>query len=159
MTQGWTCIFEQLENHLIKLTMKIEPYLFFEGRAEEAIEFYKKAVSAEVVMMMRFKESPDTSGCPPGPGMGEKIMHATLSIGSTQVMMSDGRCESNPKFEGFALSISAANPAEAEKLYKALGDKGEIVMPLTKTFFSPAFGMLRDRFGVHWMVIVPVPMP
>jgi PhnB protein len=138
--------------------MNIEPYLFFEGRAEEAIEFYKKALGAQVIMMMRFKESPDTTGCPPAPGMGEKIMHAGLRIGATQVMLSDGRCTGATKFDGFALSISAANAGEAEKFFKGLSDGGEVVMPLGKTFFSPAFGMTRDRFGVHWMVIVPMPM-
>jgi PhnB protein len=86
-------------------------------------------------------------------------MHATLTVGSTQLMLSDGRCESAPKFDGFALSLSAANPAEAEKLFKALGDGGKAIVPIAKTFFSPAFGMLQDRFGVMWMVIVPVPMP
>jgi len=139
--------------------MKIEPYLFFEGRAEEAIEFYKKTVGAQVQMMMRFKECPDPAGCPPGPGMGDKIMHATVQIGSTAVMLSDGRCESKPTFEGFALSISAADPAETGKLFKALSDGGQVVMPMAKTFFSPAFGMLKDKFGVMWMVIVPMPMP
>jgi PhnB protein len=139
--------------------MKIEPYLFFEGRTEEAIEFYKKAVGAQVQMMMRFKESPDQTGCPPGPGMGDKIMHASVQIGATTVMLSDGRCDSKPNFEGFALSISAANAGEAEKFFKMLSDGGQIIMPLTKTFFSPSFGMLKDRFGVMWMVIVPGPMP
>jgi PhnB protein len=139
--------------------MKIEPYIFLEGRAEEAIEFYKKAIGATVMMMMRFKENPDAAACPNPPGMENKIMHATLTVGSTQLMLSDGRCESAPKFDGFALSLSAANPAEAEKLFKALGDGGKAIVPIAKTFFSPAFGMLQDRFGVMWMVIVPVPMP
>jgi PhnB protein len=110
-------------------------------------------------MMMRFKESPDTSGCPPGPGMGEKIMHATLQIGATSVMLSDGRCSGKANFDGFSLSISAANAGEAEKFFKGLSDGGQVVMPLGKTFFSPAFGMTQDRFGVNWMVIVPMPMP
>lgn len=139
--------------------MKIEPYLFFDGRAEEAIEFYKKALGAQLLMAMRFKDNPDSGNCAPPPGMENKIMHAALQIGGTTLMLSDGRCQSKPNFDGFSLSISAANPAEAEKLYKALLDGGQVVMPLGKTFFSPAFGMLSDRFGVQWMVIVPVPMP
>jgi PhnB protein len=144
------------------ITMRIEPYLFFQGRAEEAIGFYKNAVGAEVVMTMRFKDNPDAggAGCPPtSPEMGEKIMHSTLRIGTSQLMVSDGQCQGKANFDGFSLSLSATNPAEAERFFKALGNGGQIIMPLGKTFFSPAFGMVQDRFGVNWMVIVPVPMP
>jgi PhnB protein len=139
--------------------MKIEPYLFFDGRAEEAIEFYKKAVGAKVTALMRFSDNPDTAGCPPPPGSENKIMHANLLIGDSVVMASDGECKGKSKFDGFGLSLSAANPDEANKLFKALADGGQVVMPMTKTFFSPAFGMVQDRFGVTWMVIVAVPMP
>jgi PhnB protein len=139
--------------------MKIEPYLFFDGRCGEAIEFYEKAIGAEVVMAMRFKDSPQPPQQAMPPGYENKIMHATLRIGESQVMASDGDCQGKQKFDGFSLSLSAANAAEAERLFKALSEGGQVTMPIGKTFFSPAFGMLQDRFGVNWMVIVPSPMP
>lgn len=130
----------------------VEAYLFFDGKCEEAIEFYRKALGAEVVMLMRFKESPDPTMCPPG---GEnKVMHSNLKIGSTTVFASDGRCTGHPGFQGFALSISAASEAEADRFFGALSEGGTVQMPLTKTFFSPRFGMVSDRFGVSWMVLV-----
>lgn len=135
--------------------MQVAPYLFFDGRCEEAIDFYKKALGAEVGMMMRNKESPDPH--PPGmlpPGSENKIMHATLRIGDTTVMASDGHAKGQPKFEGFSLSLNAKNEAEAERLFAALSDGGQVRLPLTKTFFSPRFGMLADKFGVGWMIIV-----
>ncbi|MDB5927098.1 MAG: 3-demethylubiquinone-9 3-methyltransferase [Betaproteobacteria bacterium] len=135
--------------------MQVQPYLFFDGRCEEAIEFYKKTLGAKVEMLMRFKDSPE----PPQPGMHppgseNKIMHATLRIGETTVMASDGHCLGKPSFQGFSLSVTAANEAEAERLFGALGDGGQVQMPLTKTFFSSRFGMVADRLGVSWMVIV-----
>jgi PhnB protein len=139
--------------------MKVEPYLMFDGRCDEAIEFYKKAVGAEVMMLMRNKESPEPP--PPGmlpPGSENKVMHASLRIGETTVMASDGHCEGQATFKGITLSLSVANEAQAEKAFKALSDGGNVDMPLGKTFFSPSFGMLRDRFGVAWMIIVPQPM-
>jgi PhnB protein len=134
--------------------MQVQPYLFFDGRCEEALEFYKKTLGAKVDMMMRFKESPEPQ--PPGmcpPGSEDKIMHAAFHIGDTQVMASDGRAQGQPKFEGFALSLDAKTEAEATKLFNALADGGKVQMPLMKTFFSPSFGMVADRFGVGWMVI------
>jgi PhnB protein len=135
--------------------MRIEPYLFFNGRCEEAIEFYKKALGAEVLMLMRFKESPEPP--PPGmipPGSENKIMHASLRVGETTVMASDGGCNGQSDFQGFSLSITAADEAEADRKFAALADGGQVQMPLTKTFWSPRFGMLADRFGVGWMVSV-----
>lgn len=135
--------------------MQVTPYLFFDGRCEEALAFYKKALGAEVGMMMRNKESPDPH--PPGmlpPGSENKIMHATLRIGDTTVMASDGHAKGQPKFEGFSLSLNAKTEAEAERLFTALADGGQIRLPLTKTFFSPRFGMLADKFGMGWMIIV-----
>ena len=135
--------------------MHIESYLFFNGRCEEAIEFYKRAIGAEVVMMMRNKESPEPP--PPGmlpPGSENKVMHATVRIGTSNLMLSDGRCDGKPVFNGFSLSLDAANEAEAERLFAALGDGGTVQMPLAKTFWSPKFGMVADRFGVGWMVSV-----
>jgi len=132
----------------------VQPYLFFDGRCEEALEFYKKALGAEVLMLMRFKDSPE----PPQPGCAptdsNKVMHATFRIGQATLMASDGRNEGKPKFEGFALSLAVANEAEAERLFTALAEGGQVQMPLTKTFFSTRFGMVADRFGVGWMILV-----
>jgi PhnB protein len=133
--------------------MKIEPYLFFDGRCEEAIEFYKKAIGVDEARVIRVKDSPE----PPPPGMnvpGEKIMHASLVIGSTTLMMSDGHAQGNPTFKGFSISLTVASDAEAAKKFAALAEGGKVTMPISKTFFSSSFGMLTDRFGVGWMVIV-----
>jgi PhnB protein len=137
-------------------TARVEPYLFFDGRCEEAIEFYRRALGAEVNFIMRFKDSPEPP--PPGacaPGSENKICHATLRIGDATIMASDGRCAGKPDFRGFSLSIPAANEAEADRLFAALADGGQVQMPMAKTFFSPRFGMVADRFGVSWMIIVP----
>jgi PhnB protein len=135
--------------------MQVQPYLFFDGRCEEAMEFYRTKLGAQVEMLMRFKDSPE----PPQPGMcppgsENKVMHAAFRIGDTTVMASDGRCTGKPSFQGFSLSLTAPNEAEAERLFAGLGDGGQVQMPLAKTFFSPRFGMVADRFGVSWMVIV-----
>jgi PhnB protein len=135
--------------------MQIQPYLFFEGRCEEAIELYRKALGAEVEMLMRIKDSPEPT--PPGmhpPGSENKVMHASLRIGGARVMASDGRCSGKPAFQGFSLSLDAKDEAEAKRWFAALSAGGEVRMPLGKTFFSPCFGMLADRFGVPWMIIV-----
>jgi PhnB protein len=135
--------------------MKVEPYLFFNGRCEEAVDFYKKALGAEVTMLMRFKDSPEPQ--PPGmvpAGSENKIMHVSLRIGDTTVMASDGRCTGQTDFRGFSLSVAVANEAEAERKFTALVDGGQVQMPLTKTFWSPYFGMVSDRFGVGWMISV-----
>jgi PhnB protein len=137
--------------------MQIQPYLFFEGRAEEAIDFYKQALGAEVVMLMRIGESPEPP--PPGmmpPGSESKIMHAALNIGDAVVMLSDGRCSGQPSFQGISLSLTARDEAEADRLFGALADGGTVHVPLARTFFSPRFGMLADRFGVSWMVMAAV---
>lgn len=134
--------------------MPVQPYLFFDGRCEEAVDFYREALGAEIEMLMRYKEAPD----PPAPGTREgyedKVMHANLRIGDSSVLMSDD-CMGHPRFEGFALTLTAADAEEAARTFAALADGGTVAMPLGKTFFSPAFGMLADRFGVRWMVIVP----
>ncbi len=143
--------------------MLIQSYLFFNGRCEEAIEFYRKALGAEVKMMMRFKENPEpmTEGCGPDGGAipGENIMHASFRIGETEVMASDGMGNGKPEFKGFSLSLTAASDAEAQRLFKALSDGGKVEMPMMKTFYASSFGMVADRFGVSWMVIKPLPMP
>jgi len=135
--------------------MLVQPYLFFDGRAEEAIEFYRRALGAEVVMMMRFRDCPEPAqpGMVP-PGAENKVMHAALRIGDTMVLASDGRCLGHPEFRGFALSLTAADEAEADRMFAALAEGGQVQMPLSKTFFSPRFGMVADRFGVSWMVYV-----
>ncbi len=132
--------------------MQVQPYLFFDGCCEAAVEFYRRALGAEMTMMMRFKDSPDQTTVPPG--AGEKVMHASLRIGDTTVLASDGRCVGRPTFQGFSLSLTAPNEAEAERLFASLADGGQEQMPLAKTFFSPRFGMVADRFGVSWMIYV-----
>ncbi len=132
--------------------MHLQPYLFFDGRCDEAIDFYRKALGAEVQMLMRFNQNPNPAANPPG--AADKVMHAQVRVGDTVVLMSDGQCQGKGKFEGFALSVYAATEGEARKLFDALADGGKIQMPMNKTFFSPAFGMLTDRFGVAWMVLV-----
>ena len=135
--------------------MQVQAYLFFNGRCEEAVEFYKKTLGAEVQMLMRYKDSPDPP--PPGmvpPGSENKVMHTSFRIGDSTVMASDGQCQGQPSFQGFSLSLTVPNNSEAERLFAALGDGGQVQMPLTKTFFSSRFGMVADRFGVSWMVII-----
>jgi len=135
--------------------MQVQPYLFFDGRCEEALEFYRKAVGAEVTGLMRWKDCPEPAqpGTVP-PGSENKVMHASFRIGETTLMASDGRCMGKPTFQGVSLSLTVPNDAEAERLFAALGDGGQVQMPLSKTFFSSRFGMVADRFGVSWMIIV-----
>jgi len=138
---------------------QVQPYLFFDGKCEEALEFYKSALGAKVDMLMRFKESPDP--VPPGtcgPNSGDKVMHSAFRIGETLIMASDGMAGGKPEFKGFSLSVSAKDAAEADRIFAALGKDGQVQMPLGKTFFSPRFGMVADKFGVGWMVIVPQEM-
>jgi len=137
------------------MNMLVQPYLFFDGKCEDAVEFYRRALGAEVEMMMRFRDCPEPAqpGMVP-PGSENKVMHAALRIGDTMVLASDGRCLGQPEFRGFALSLTAADEAEADRLFAALADGGQVQMALSKTFFSPRFGMVADRFGVSWMVYV-----
>lgn len=135
--------------------MSITPYLFYEGRAEEAIGFYAKALGATTAMLMRNSDSPDPP--PPGmmpPGSEHKIMHAEIRIGDLPLMLSDGHCAGAAKFAGFGVSLPARDAAEAARFFAGLSDGGEVRLPLGPTFFSPAFGMVQDRFGVLWMVNV-----
>jgi PhnB protein len=134
--------------------MQVQSYLFFDGRCEEALEFYKRAVGAEVTMLMRNRESPEAP--PPGmlpPGSENKIMHAQFKVGDTELMCSDGNCRGHPRFEGVSLALSVPDDATAQKRFNALAAGGHVDMPLAKTFFSPSFGMLHDKFGVGWMVM------
>lgn len=131
--------------------MPIEPYLFFEGRCEEALEFYRRALGAEVEMLMRYKDSPEPiQGKAPPP---DKVMHASFRVGDARVMASDGFASGKPSFQGFALSLPVKSDADAERVFGALAEGGQVKMPLTKTFFAKRFGMVADRFGVTWMVI------
>jgi PhnB protein len=138
--------------------MNVNPYLDFNGRCDEAIEFYKGALGAEVNMLMRFKDMPPVPNSPEGcgvtPGTENKVMHAELRIGDALLFASDGRCTGQANFHGIALSISADNDEKAAKIFNALSNGGKVNMPLGKTFFASTFGMVNDRFGVGWMVIV-----
>ncbi|MBY4675374.1 VOC family protein [Marinobacterium arenosum] len=130
--------------------MKIEPYLCFNGQCEQAIEFYRQALDAEVPLMMRFKDSPEPHNC--ADVDPELIMHANVQIGGNTLMMSDGNGKGGPEFRGFSLTIAPADRAEAERLFNALADGGTIEMPLSETFWATCFGMVTDRFGVSWMI-------
>ncbi|MCW1883835.1 VOC family protein [Luteolibacter flavescens] len=136
--------------------MIIQPYLFFDGRCEEALAFYQKHLGAEVISSMRFKDSPVPPNCGPGGGTPdpEKIMHASFKLGESIIMVSDGNCEGKTKFDGFSLSITVKDKSEAERIFAVMSEGGQVCAPMTETFFSPAFGMLIDPFGVSWMVLV-----
>jgi PhnB protein len=140
--------------------MRVQPYLYFEGRCEEAIELYRKVFGAEVTMLMRYKDSPEPQqpGMVP-PGSENKVMHSSFTIGETTLMASDGRCSGKLDFKGVSLTVPVSSDSEAERLFAALSDGGQVQMPLTKTFFSSRFGMIADRFGVSWMIIATPPVP
>ena len=131
--------------------MNVEPYLFFEGRTEEALKFYQSKLGAKVEFLMRYKDNPDPKYNPPN--SGEKVMHSCFRIGDTQIMASDGNCGGKASFQGFSLTINAADAAEATQRFDALAEGGKVQMPLAETFFAKTFGMVADRFGVNWMVI------
>ena len=131
--------------------MRVQPYLNFNGRCEEALEFYKKAVGAEVLVLMRFGEAPSSGKI--APGSESKVMHSAMRIGETEVMASDGRCTGKTTFDGVSLSLSVDSEPEADRLFKALAEGGQVQMQIGKTFFSPRFGIVTDRFGVSWMVV------
>jgi PhnB protein len=137
--------------HKGEKAMLVQPYLMFEGRCDEALKFYQAAVGAEIQMLLRFKEAPDQSMV--SPGAEDKVMHACMRIGDSQVLASDGNCSGTSTFTGVTLSLSASDDAEAEKLFAALAKGGQVTMPLGKTFFASKFGMLADQFGVNWMVM------
>jgi PhnB protein len=137
--------------------MALEPYLFFEGRAEEAIEFYRSALGAKVVAVMRYKENPQPLHNPPG--SADKVMHSLLRFGDSGVMISDGNCSGRPAFQGFALTLEAGDEADAKRKFSALAQGGQVRMPLGETFFAKSFGMVADRFGVSWMVIAGTKEP
>lgn len=135
--------------------MNVQPYLSFEGRAQEAIEFYKSALGAKVDVVMHFKDAPPEVQSQMSPGSKDKVMHAAFHIGDTQVMASDGQCTGKANFSGISLTLNASNNGEAEKLFGALGNGGKVTMPMSETFFAHRFGIVADKFGVSWMVLNP----
>ncbi|MGE5128231.1 MAG: VOC family protein [Sphingomonadaceae bacterium] len=139
---------------------QIQPYLFFEGRAEEALEFYRKALGAEKAMLMRYRESPEPAKTPDGSALpGDKVMHMAFMIGGSLLMGSDGFCSGKPNFSGFSLSYPAADKADAKRRFDALAAGGKVTQPLTETFFADAFGMVTDKFGLSWMVLAGQKQP
>lgn len=132
--------------------MNLQPYVFFDGRCDEALKFYESAIGAKVEFLMRFSESPDLSSVTPE--QHDKVMHCNVRIGDTQIMVSDGRCCGGPRFEGFTLTINADSVADADRMFAALSEGGQVQMPMTETFFAHRFGMVGDRFGVSWMLLV-----
>lgn len=142
--------------------MQVQPYLFFDGRCEEALDFYQAALGAEITMLMRYKDAPPPpessaqQGCGPGQMDPEKIMHANIQIGETQIMASDGMNGGKPDFKGFSLTITAPSAREADRIFAAIGEGGKVQMAMDSTFFARRFGVVIDRFGVSWMVIVPL---
>ena len=137
--------------------MKVEPYLMFEGRTEEALQFYQQKLGAKVEAIIRYKENPEPKYNPPN--SAEKVMHSLFHIGDAAIMASDGNCTGKPGFQGFALTLNAANVAEAKQRFDALAEGGKVQMPLSESFFAKSFGMVVDRFGVHWMVIAEPKKP
>jgi PhnB protein len=141
--------------------MFVQPYVFFDGRCEEALDFYKKALGAEVTALLRYKESPDlqaTAMMPPG--AQNKVMHCNVRIRDTQIMASDGQnITGQPKFEGFALTLNARDVEDVNMLFTALSDGGQVQLPPTETFFAESFSMLTDKFGVAWMILAEKKQP
>lgn len=139
--------------------MQVQPYLYFDGRAEEALKFYEAKLGAKITVMMRYSDAPpgamSAEGCPGGVlPPAEKVMHANFSIGETQLMASDGMCGGKPEFKGISLTITVPDEKEAERLFAAISsDGGQVQMPLTPTFFAARFGMAADKFGVSWMIL------
>ena len=132
--------------------MRVQPYLVFDGRCEEALGFYKKSAGAEIDTLMRWKDNPDKSMCTPS--NADKILHSQFRIGETEILASDGRNTGHPEFKGFALTVSAKDAAELDQLVASLGEGGTVTMPPAKTFFAERFCVLTDKFGVAWMLIV-----
>lgn len=144
----------------------IKPYLFFDGRCDEALEFYTRTLGAKVEQVFRFKDAPPQGDAPPQEGCGpmtadmaEKVMHACVTIHGTTLFVSDGMCQGKPEFKGVSLALEMPTDAEAEKVFAALGESGQVQMPMSPTFFASRFGMVADRFGVSWMVTSPVATP
>jgi PhnB protein len=138
--------------------MNVEPYLYFNGRCEEALNFYRDAIGANILTLMRFNESPEPCAEGMPQGYETKVMHALFTVGESKIMASDGMCSGDMKFEGVGLTLNADNDAEAERVFAALEKGGKVQMPITETFFATRFGMVADKFGVSWLVINAKPM-
>ena len=136
------------------LQVQAQPYLFFAGRCEEALEFYRQVLGAEITMMMRHKDNPEPNGAVSA-DFAHKIMHASFEVGGSHFMASDGMCQGTENFQGFSLHLQVPDSATAERFFAGLSQGGQVRMPLTKTFWSPLFGMVCDRFGVGWMISLP----
>ena len=134
--------------------MHIQPYLYFDGRCDEAIDFYREALGAEVLMLMRFRDAPAGAECGGAAPPPDKVMHACLQIGDSQVLCSDGFATGHPEFKGVSLSLNAADDAQARQLFDALAENGQVQMPLSESFFASSFGMVTDRLGVEWIIVV-----
>jgi PhnB protein len=136
-------------------TTSVQPYLCFEGACEAALDFYKEKLGAETTFLMRFKDAPESGGCGDMPAPpADKVMHASFRIGQSMLMASDGRCSGKTDFTGISLSLTMKSVPESERAFAALSEGGQVVMPMAKTFWSPSFGMVTDRFGIMWMVYV-----
>jgi PhnB protein len=135
--------------------MNVQPYLSFEGRAQEAMDFYKSALGATVDVVMHFKDAPPEMQAQMSPESKDKVMHAAFHVGDTQIMATDGQCSGKGAFSGISLTLNAGSDAEAEKLFNALAQGGKVNMPMSETFFAHRFGMVADKFGVGWMVLNP----
>lgn len=138
--------------------MQVQPYLFFEGRTEEALDFYTQAIGAQVTAKMRFGEAPPMDGSGEGcagmtPPPADKIMHSEFKVGNTSILASDGMCSGNTNFTGVSLALQVKNDAEAKEVFEALAKGGQIQQPLMATFFATSFGMVADKFGVGWMIV------
>ena len=135
--------------------MATQPYLFFEGKTEEALQFYAGALGLQTQMLLRYSDAPGgTARCPDGSTPpGDKVMHSSALVGGTVLMASDGLCSGKPNFSGFSLSFEAKDEADAKKRFDALAQEGTVTAPLMETFFATAFGMVTDRFGVSWMIM------
>ena len=134
--------------------MTLQPYLTFDGRCEEALEFYRKTLDARVETLMRFKDHPPAMAqCEGPPPPADKVMHACVRIGDSTFMASDGGCMGKAAFQGFSLAYSAKDDADARRRFEALADGGKVHMPLAPTFFASSFGIVADKFGVSWMVV------
>jgi len=136
--------------------MYVQPYVFFNGRCEEALNYYSEKLGAQVIFKMHFRDAPPDPNNPPRPELADKIMHANVQLGTTFWMASDGACDpAAGSFNGFSLSLTVEDSAIAEKSFNALADGGQVVMPFQKTFWSDGFGVVEDRFGLKWMVTLP----
>jgi len=135
--------------------MDVQTTLNFYGRTEEAVAFYGRAVDAETLFLLRFRDRPDYAQS--RPGLEDKIFHATLRLGATLVMASDCGCEHSPSeaaFAGFSLALRVETPEKAERFFNALSEGGQVQIPMRETFFATRYGIVVDRFGLSWKIMI-----